>query len=327
MKKILALALAFAIFFSTLPLPAEQSAPPPDASPPAAPPTAVPQPDATPPAAPPPAVQQPAASPPTAPATEHKPFLAVMDFKLDEGMAANLSRAISDKIRETLMSTGKYSLIDRGNMEVIMSEVAHGQSGCFDESCAVQAGQLLSAQFIITGAVTELGPNQCQLSAQMTDVARAEIVKASSLISLCEGRALSIAAENIAYDLAGMPREPGNLNIKTSAKKAVVFVDGERAGQAPLSNFQVKPGQHKVKVSAQGYKSEEQTVNVSPGAGVNLQFSLVKEKKKWYKAWWFYTALGLVVAGGAAAALAGGSHGGGTTTASPTPTGTLGVSW
>jgi len=286
MRSALSLVLAFSFLFSILPLSAQQGAPPP----------------------------------------ANKPYLAVMDFKIDEGIAANLSRAISDKIRETLMSTGKYSLIDRGNMEVIMSEVAHGQSGCFDESCAVKAGQLLSAQFIITGAVTKLGLNQCQLSAQMTDVARAEIVKASSQMCLCEGTALNMAAENIAYDLAGMPREPGNLNIKSSAKKAVVFVDGERAGQAPLSNFQVKPGQHKITVSARGYKTEEQTVNVSPGAGMDLPFSLTKEKKKWYKAWWFYTALGVVVAGGAAAALAGGSHGGGVTEA-PTSVGTLGVSW
>jgi len=311
MKKILALSLTFVIFFSTLPLPAEQSAPSPDAAPPAAPPTAV---------------QQPAASPLATPATEHKPYLAVMDFKLDEGMAANWSRAISDKIRETLMATGKYSLIDRGNIEVIMSEVAQGQSGCFDESCAVKAGQLLSAQFIVTGAVTKLGPSQCQLSAQMTDVARAEIVKASSQMCLCEGTALSMAAENIAFELAGMPRKPGNLNIKSSTKKAVVFVDGERVGQAPLSNFQVKPGQHKITVSARGYKPEEQTVNVSPGASIDLPFFLKKEKKKWYKAWWFYSVVGVVVAGGAAAALAGGSHGGGTAEA-PTNTGTIGVHW
>lgn len=80
-----------------------------------------------------------------------RPYLAVMDLQLDPGLPENLGKALSDRVREVIMSTSKYVIIDRGNIEIIMSEIALGQTGCVDESCAVEAGRMLSAHFIITG--------------------------------------------------------------------------------------------------------------------------------------------------------------------------------
>lgn len=76
--------------------------------------------------------------------SQPKPYLAVMDLQVDEGLQKSFGPALSDKIRETIMSAEKYLIIDRGNIEIIMREIARGQEGCFDESCAVEAGRLLS---------------------------------------------------------------------------------------------------------------------------------------------------------------------------------------
>jgi len=234
-----------------------------------------------------------------------------MDLQVANDLPETLSKALSDRIREMLMKTGKYVIIDRGNTEVIMAEIARGQTGCYDEKCAVQVGRLLSAHFIVTGAVVKLGPNECQVSAQLTDVARAEIIQAASDRCSCDGTALVGAAENVALDLAGISRQPGKIVIQSTPSGGLVYIDGERAGQTPF-NAEVKPGRHKVMVTARGYKLEEQTVTIAPGASTSLNFSLQKEKKKWYQTWWFYTAAGVAVAGGIAGAFAaGGSRGGG----------------
>lgn len=250
-----------------------------------------------------------------------------MDLQVEKDMPQALSKALSDRIREMLMKTGKYVIIDRGNTEVIMSEIARGQTGCYDEACAVQVGRLLSAHFIVTGAVTKLGPNECQISAQLTDVARAEIVQAASDRCSCEGTALTGAAENVALDLAGIPRKPGKIVVSSTPSGGIVYVDGERAGQTPF-NVEVKPGRHKIMVTAKGYQLQEQTITMQPGGSLSLNFALQKEKKKWYQQWWFYAAAGVILAGGVAAGVtaASGSNGGGSTPATPT-TGTIPLSW
>ncbi len=244
-----------------------------------------------------------------------KPYLAVMDLQLDEGLPKNLGQALSDRMREVIMSTKKYVLIDRGNIEIIMSEIALGQSGCVDDACAVEAGRMLSAHFIITGRVVMLSEDSCQISAQMTDVAKAEIVQASSDRSDCSGPGLASAAENVALDLAGVPRTPAKLVIQSQPGEAIVYVDGERRGTTP-ANVEVRPGRHKVMVTRRGYEIEEQTINAAPGASMSLNFSLTKAKKKWYQTWWFYSSVGVVLAGGVAGAFIAGSSGSGT----PTPT-------
>jgi len=257
-------------------------------------------------------------------APKAKPYLAVMDLKVDEGISQTLSKALSDKIREVIMSTGKYVLIDRGNIEVIMTEIAHGQSGCFDESCAVEAGRLLSAHFIVTGAVVKLSPQQCQISAQLTDVARAEIIKVASDTTTCDGAALTAAAENVALDIAGVPRKPGRAVINSSPAGATVYIDGEKKGVTPFS-AELKPGKHKVIVAARGYQLSEQQIVVAPDSSQTLQFSLKKEKKKWYQTWWFYTTVGVVLAGGIAGAFVGGASGKSGGGAAAAPSGTITV--
>lgn len=250
-----------------------------------------------------------------------------MDLQVEEGLPKMLGASLADKIRETLMKTERYLIIDRGNIEVIMKEIAQGQSGCFEASCAVEAGRLLSAQFIVTGRLAKLGPNQCQLSVQMTDVARAEILKVASDTSACEGAALTTAAENVAMDLMGIPRQPGKVVIASRPSGAMVYIDGERVGQTPF-NTALKPGKHKIMIIAKKFKPEEQTISVQPGGSNNIQVTLKKEKKKLYARWWFITIVAaLVVGGGAAAAMGSKSGSGGDNNGGGSNTGNIPVSW
>ena len=256
-------------------------------------------------------------------APEKKHYIAVMDFEAGEGMEKDIGRLVGDKVRETILNTKKYIVIDRANVQIIMTELAFAQTALCDQSCAVQIGRALSAHLIITGRVNKLGAESCQVSGQLTDVERTDVVQTASEKCGCGGEDILAASEAIALTLMGIEAKMGTLVIQTTPVAANVFVDGDKKGVTPI-NVKVKPGSHKIIVAAKGYGMLERVTTVAPGITQSLNFSLKKEKRKWYAAWWFYTIVGVVVTGGVAAAVIASSnsgHGGGENT----PTGTINV--
>lgn len=253
------------------------------------------------------------------------PYMAVMDLQVGPGLPEELGSTLSQKIGEVLINTRKYLIIDRASIGIMMEEIARSQGGCFDESCALEAGKLLSAQIIITGKVSKLGADECQISAKMTDVERGEIMRMASDLSECSGQALNEAAENVAFDLAGIERKPGKLIIQSNPGGGTVYVDGNNVGTTPLDT-EVRPGKHTVIVTKKGYDNAEQVITVAPGVSMSLNVTLKKAEKKWYNTWWFYSIVGVAalgaVGGGVAAAGGGGNGGGGAT-----PVGSLNLSW
>ncbi len=251
---------------------------------------------------------------------KRKEYVAILDFEVEGEIMKGLHRAVADKVREALLSTRKYIIVDRGNIRIIMDELAFGQTGHCDESCAVEVGRALSAHLIITGRITRLGPNECQVSGQMTDVERTDVVRSASESCSCEATDIIAAAETIGLALAGVEAKRGTLVINATPKTSIVYVDGAKKGNTPVS-VKVKPGRHKIMVAARGYAMQERQITVAPGATMPMNFRLKEEKKKWYQTWWFYTIVGVAVAGGVAAGVSGGSGGGG----GGTPTGDVTV--
>lgn len=239
-----------------------------------------------------------------------RPVVAVADLDLKGGIPKDLRISLSNKAREILISTGKYVVLDRANQLAILDEIGIQQSGLCDSSCAVDIGRWLSAEYMVFGAVTKIGSDKCETRLQMTDVARANIVSSSSYRGGCEPEELFTAVEVVAYGILGIEMKPAKLVVNSTPDKAAVYVDGDMKGQAPLS-IEVLPGRHKVMVTASGYRLEEKVIDLKPGGSQSLDFKLLKETKKWYKAWWFWGAVGVVALGGAIAASAGGGGGGG----------------
>ena len=54
---------------------------------------------------------------------KRRPYVAVMDFEVGAGIQKGLGRAVGDKVRQGILSTRKYVIIDRANIQMIMSGV------------------------------------------------------------------------------------------------------------------------------------------------------------------------------------------------------------
>jgi PEGA domain len=64
---------------------------------------------------------------------------------------------------------------------------------------------------------------------------------------------------------AEAPLSVGVLHIDSDVPGAQVFIDREFLGAAPVTAASVKPGTHRVNVSAEGYDGVAETIEVSPG--------------------------------------------------------------
>jgi curli biogenesis system outer membrane secretion channel CsgG len=68
-----------------------------------------------------------------------------------------LGAGISDILATELSRTGAFILVEREQLDAVMREQALGLSGMVSEKSAPQVGQLIGANAVITGAVTQFG--------------------------------------------------------------------------------------------------------------------------------------------------------------------------
>lgn len=88
-----------------------------------------------------------------------KPRVAVIEFK-DKTQHYSWYRAgeaAQDMLVTELVKSGKYRVIEREQLQAIMQEKNLSLSGEIDPKTAVKAGKLLGVEYIVTGALTELG--------------------------------------------------------------------------------------------------------------------------------------------------------------------------
>ncbi|MBI4669788.1 MAG: hypothetical protein HY747_11535 [Elusimicrobia bacterium] len=73
--------------------------------------------------------------------------VAVMDFD-SRGLSDIETGAVTDFFRSALVNTNAFVVVDRGNMEKILTEQKFQQTGCTTEECAVQMGKILNVEKI-----------------------------------------------------------------------------------------------------------------------------------------------------------------------------------
>ena len=83
-------------------------------------------------------------------------IITVLDFETSGVSKAEMTLFV-DFISATVSDYEQYTLIDRRQRENILAETAFSNSGCADESCAIEIGQVLSAAEMIVGSLGSIG--------------------------------------------------------------------------------------------------------------------------------------------------------------------------
>ena len=92
------------------------------------------------------------------PAPQDKVRIAVMNFENNSQWywwGNRLGEAAADELVTQLFQTGKFTVIEREQINAILSEQDFGQSGRVNSSQAADIGRILGVQVIVTGSITK----------------------------------------------------------------------------------------------------------------------------------------------------------------------------
>ncbi len=111
------------------------------------------------------------------------PKVAVLDAVLPQGMNAQVSIGVTEKISEELVASGKYTVLDRTTVGQSLKEIEFQMSGLVSDADIKKAGEQLNsrlgATYVVVARVSQLG-NTFFISAKLIDIKTGEITAQAS---------------------------------------------------------------------------------------------------------------------------------------------------
>jgi hypothetical protein len=150
---------------------------------------------------------------------EEKLKIALLDFT-PENTRQTYARAVRNLFEVSLYKSGRFSILERNKMEIILKEQGFQMSGCTDTSCAVQIGKILSADMVVIGSLNKLG--RYTITAKIIHVRHGRVELADSETAETED-----GIQNAVNALAG--RMAGNItNTAKGSEKAEVQAKNDK---------------------------------------------------------------------------------------------------
>jgi TolB-like protein len=138
--------------------------------------------------------------------------IAVLDFKGTDVSTA-VSSAVTDLIKSDFVNTKLFKILERQQINEILKEQGFQQTGCTEQSCAVEIGKLLSAKKILIGEVTKVGQSII-ITARIVDIEQGVVEYSAKETAVSEDNILSsvsILTRNLIIQIKGESILPESL--------------------------------------------------------------------------------------------------------------------
>lgn len=193
-----------------------------------------------------------------------KPNIAVMDLA-GSGLSQSDLITLSNRLRTELFETSAFTVVERGQMETILKEQGFQQSGCTDNACAVEVGQLLNVDRIILGSID-------RISRVYSVNLRAVSVKDGAIVNSVKTDFVDIEVEELmlsglrkaARRLAGLDTLEGSATPLQLRGRKVVKYKGYKGGEAGSLSIAAKPGDAEIFVDDSSYGKGSMIIDYVP---------------------------------------------------------------
>ena len=112
-------------------------------------------------------------------------LIAVFDIDVVKPVEKNICRPLTDSIKSVIHKSGKYEVMERGEMSKILKEQAFQMTGCVAKECAIEAGQMLGVGKVVIGSVSQVGKTYL-LSLSLVNVASGKVEQVEDQECKCE---------------------------------------------------------------------------------------------------------------------------------------------
>lgn len=106
--------------------------------------------------------------------------IAILELQVRGGLSEYEAAILTDKVRESLYNTGRFTVLDRSSVDDILKELGFSQSGCTTNECIISVGRMLSAKYMVIGSVGTIGSTY-NLALKMIDVETGTISNIATL--------------------------------------------------------------------------------------------------------------------------------------------------
>lgn len=137
---------------------------------------------------------------------EEKPAIAVLDFKGVNASAGD-AEAVTQFVRNAVVNSGAYTVVEKQNMDRVLAEQAFQQAGCTEADCAVKLGKILNVRMMMVGSYTIFEGNRT-INAWIVDVETGEVVKADSQ-KIADPSQIDVGASFLVNRMAGDAAKAG----------------------------------------------------------------------------------------------------------------------
>ena len=146
-------------------------------------------------------------------AQDGPPSVAVLDFDA-KGIPDYEAETLTERLRSEIANTNAFRITDRKLLDKIINEQALQQSGCTTDECAAEVGQLLGAQYMISGSIGKLGETfTVDVKLVSVTTGAAERTKTASYKGPIAGMITEM--EILAWEISGL-KPPQSLLMKRS---------------------------------------------------------------------------------------------------------------
>ena len=107
--------------------------------------------------------------------------LAIIDFE-SNGVPKSDSKNIVSKIESEIAELGVFTLVERNQIEEVLTEQGFQQSGCTSNECAVEIGKLLGTDKLLLGSIGKTG-KLYTINARIVSAESGAVLKADEVSS------------------------------------------------------------------------------------------------------------------------------------------------
>jgi len=103
-----------------------------------------------------------------------KTRIAILPLEGKNGIDSGSASAFTEILTENLIGLKRFTVVERAKLQSVLKEQALQNSGCTENKCIVQMGNLLNVQKVLNGSISKVG-SKVILSVSVIDVEKGKV--------------------------------------------------------------------------------------------------------------------------------------------------------